>query len=218
MASGNPHRRPGAVRRAAALALAALALAACGSPAGVLPRGGYGRSTFLLWQEPGREPLVMQADRFQQLDNLFQRMHFEDVLVRCPSPDAVLYVRAQDADVRGSDNAGTGGSAQPPGGHSAAVLDGVPGNADDEADARADLATIYSKDPNGGRLEDGVHLAGSENGVPVVGVASLVRVRPNDHAVLCEHLHLSSGVGAPALAAALGALPHPLVLPEIKGD
>jgi hypothetical protein len=209
------------------LGLAVVLLAACGEQAPLLKTGGYGTSTFLLWQEPGRPPLLMQTENFRQEDELFQHMHFEDVLVRCPSPDAVIYLRAHDAEVRAGSSgitAAPDNPAAPQGApsaksgaqHSAAVLAGDPANADEAADTRLDLATVYSSDGNGGRLADGVHLAGSDHGLPVVGVASEVRVRPVDHAVVCEHLRMSSGAGAPALAAALGALPHPLVLPEIR--
>lgn len=81
------------LRRSLPIVAAAALLAGCGAEAPLMTPGAR-EVTFHLWGEPGAPPTVIQAERLTQESGDFTRLRFEDLRVRSPYADGVVVLEA----------------------------------------------------------------------------------------------------------------------------
>jgi hypothetical protein len=175
----------------------------CAGKTSLLPPGASGPIVFHVWGDPGEQPTVILTDTLIQEGNYFDHLIMNPVIIRHPFQDGLVYIQAPrgDYDANGPD-------------------------------------TIVFTGP--------VRLSGTLQGEPMIGLAAKAVMRRVDQRMELTQVELLSHgsiattqrmfidragradtrpyrfekvPGPAAVSAALAALPHPMVFPEIKeGD
>jgi hypothetical protein len=210
--------------------LTVLVLGGCGEPEDLPSPGADGLVVMHWWDEKKPSPpAYLQAQRMAQLDAKFGALEFSDVMMRLPGRDGVVYVTAPYAnyarpastDKLPTTLAPTKPAASP---NSAPLRDGIRMGAvpNQPIDGPVRFIGVWSDEVFIGRADQAL-FDENENRMRLNGVefsASGNRHR-TEWAALSQDQEptfgpLASLPPAPAITAALAALPSPLVLPPIR--
>jgi hypothetical protein len=200
-AAGRPHR-PARTGRTAAVGLAAaLLLSGCGAAPALPMAGSPTPMVMRIWGDQDQAPTWVETQGVRQGDAAFGAIDLDQVLVRMPDPDGVMYVQAPHALYRAE-------------ARSSLIMDGP-----DPYPVR--FAGAYHGVPVVGRAHQALLDRQTRTMVfdqvevvhdCICQVTDWVRLR-EDHALLFGPLRRAPDT--PAVFAALAALPAPLVFPPL---
>lgn len=211
--------------------LALVALGGCGAPDELPPPGADGLVVMHWWDEKNpAPPAYLQAQRVAQLDAKFGKLEFSGVMMRLPGSDGVVYVTApyavyqkpEPTEEASSASAHKATTTPPPEG--SPEKNGIVMGADPKQpiDGPVRFIGVWSGELIMGRAAQAV-FEGTERRMRLDQVEFTVKGlrQRTAWAAITQHQTIPFGEllrmpDAPALTAALAALPSPLVLPPMR--
>jgi hypothetical protein len=210
----------------AMVATAALACAGClGTPKLMTP-GAQG-VTFQLWADPGQPPTILQADKLAQEDAALHHLRFEELRVRRPFDEGVVYLSSPKGqyDREPRERVSLDGPVRISGAMGGEPFVGVGQRAEfsretGQVELLGDESPEAENDPRKkaivfthGAAARSRHflfdnfIVPSTPGQRIKGTQKSLRMTTAPYRFV-------QAADAPAVATALAALPHPLVIPE----
>jgi hypothetical protein len=188
------------------LVLAVFVVGGCGNKETLPPPGAQGLVVVHWWDEQGGLPAYLQAERVKQQGSVFEELEFITVLMRLPGQGGVVYVSAPRAHYQ----------------RDAAEEVVLSALKDQPVDGPVRFLGLYQGDVFVGRadkavFEETTHRMRLDN-VEIIYQGLRERTA---FVAISEEKNIPYGKlermsDAPALTAALGALPMPLVLPPVR--
>jgi hypothetical protein len=183
--------------------------------------------TFQLWAEPGQPPTILQADKLSQEDAALRHLRFEGLRVRRPFDDGVVYLSAPKGqyDREPQESVTLSGPVRLSGAMGGEPFVGVGERAVfSRATGQVELIGDESPEHENDRLTKATvftHGAAArsrhflfDNFIVPSTPGQRIQGNQKSLRMTTAPYKFTQAADAPAVATALAALPHPLVIPE----